>query len=254
MQLTSSHVEWPMPRTWFVTARLLEVAAAVTVAGAVHQTWIFFDTVSQTYGPNGEPLPGGPPLLDRVAMFAVNGLGFGFGQAPLMSAVAGMLLLAVLATLHFGQPVSNSAILRWEVFAVWLVGALLTLALLGSIVVGLVRGDPNRPPDGTVTDDRGPGTVTLLLNSSAAPLLSLFVLATVALWWLRLPTGFEQAQGAPAEEHRTWRPAPAPDANTDDIALDGVELIEPVERLRPRDGAGGDGSTASGYDDYFRRF
>ena len=54
-------------------------------------------------------------------------------------------------------------------------------------------------------------------------------------------------------EPRRWRPSPAPDANVDDLTLDGVELIEPVERLHPRDGVG-DGSTGSGYDDYFRRF
>jgi hypothetical protein len=54
------------------------------------------------------------------------------------------------------------------------------------------------------------------------------------------------------EPHR-WRPAPAQDANIDDLTLDGVELIEPVERLQPRGGSD-DGSTASGYDDYFRRF
>jgi hypothetical protein len=257
MQLTSLHVDWTMPRTWFVTVRLLEVAAAVTIAGAVFQTWFFFDSVSRSYGNNGEPLAGGPPFLDRVAMFAVSGFGFGFGQAPLMTALAGMLLLAVLAALHYARPVSNSGLLRWEVFAIWLAGALLTLALLASIVVGLVKGDPNGPPEGTVTYEQGPGTVALLLNSGAAPVLSLLVLAIVALWWLRLPTEFEQTEDAPAKEHRT-RPAPAPDANTDDIVLDGVEIVEPVERLRPREGAGGgvagDGSTPSGYDDYFRRF
>ena len=258
MQLTSLHVDWTMPRTWFVTVRLLEVAAAVTIAGAVFQTWFFFDSVSRSYGNNGEPLAAGPPFLDRVAMFAVSGFGFGFGQAPLMTALAGILLLAVLAALHYARPVSNSGLLRWEVFAIWLAGALLSLALLASIGVALVKGDPNGPPDGTITYDQGPGTVALLLNSSAAPVLSLLVLATVAQWWLRLPAEFEQTEATPAKEHRTWRPAPAPDANTDDIVLDGVEIVEPVERLRPREsargGGDGDGSTASGYDDYFRRF
>ena len=38
-------------------------------------------------------------------------------------------------------------------------------------------------------------------------------------------------------EPRRWRPAPAQDANVDDLTLDGVELIEPVERLQPREGA-----------------
>jgi hypothetical protein len=35
--------------------------------------------------------------------------------------------------------------------------------------------------------------------------------------------------------------------------LEGVEYIEPVERLKPRV-VHGDGSTSSGYDDYFKRF
>jgi hypothetical protein len=91
------------------------------------------------------------------------------------------------------------------------------------------------------------------------------------LWWLRLPAEFDDEDGedrldeagpAAAEgdsaprprPRRSWRPAPAPDANLDDIVLDGVEQIEPVERLHPRETGGGDGSTSSGYDDYFRRF
>jgi hypothetical protein len=254
MGLASLHVDWSTPRTWFVTARLLELAAAVAVVGAVYHTWLAFDLATQTYANTGEPLPEGPPFLDRVATFALSGFGFGFGQAPLMALLACTLLLAVLAVLHFAQPVSNSALLRWEVFVVWTSATLLTAALLASLVVGLVKGDPNQPPAGTVTFDTGPGAAAQLLTGAAAPAVGALLLATVALWWLKLPAEFEEPTGEPAGANRARRQAPAPDANTDDIALDDVELIEPVERLRPRRGADGDGSTASGYDDYFRRF
>jgi hypothetical protein len=102
------------------------------------------------------------------------------------------------------------------------------------------------------------------------PVTALLLLAVAALWWLQLPAEFDEevdpaVAAARAEAdgdttssrprpraRRSWRPAPAQDANVDDIALEGVELIEPVERLRPREG--GSGATSSGYEDYLRRF
>ncbi|GAB3435733.1 hypothetical protein GCM10027517_05180 [Phycicoccus ginsengisoli] len=48
---------------------------------------------------------------------------------------------------------------------------------------------------------------------------------------------------------RSWRHEPAPDG--DEIVLDGVEQIAPVERLTRRDE--GDGSTGNGYETWLRR-
>ena len=251
MQLTSGRLGWPMPRMWFVTARLLEVAAATAVATSAYQNWLGFRTTTQAFGPNGELLPDGPPFLDRVAMFAMYG--FGFGQAPLGALVGCLLVLGVLAVLHLARPVGHAALLRWEVFAVWVATVLLNVCLVLATTVGLVRGDPNAPDEGTITYNPGPGATEQLLTGLATPVVCLLLLGLAAIWWLRLPEEFDEPDDEPEQEQRRWRPAPAKDANIDDLTLDGVELIEPVERLQPRAGTD-DGSTASGYDDYFRRF
>jgi len=253
MQLSSLRVDWTPPRTWFVTARLLEVAASVAVLGSAWLSWQIFESTSQMYGPNGEAPSGTTPFLDRVAQFATYGLGY--GQAPMGGIIACVLLVAIVALLTFARPVSHASLLRWEVLAIWVVSALLNLVVVAAVGVALFRGDPNAPEEGTVTFDAGPGFTEVLLSGATIPVLCLLLLSVSALWWLRLPAEFEESDDeleAAVKEPRRWRPAPAPDANVDDLTLDGVELIEPVERLHPRDGD--DGSTGSGYDDYFRRF
>lgn len=256
MQLSSFRVEWTAPRTWFVTVRLLEVAALVSVLGLALQSWQVFQSTNQGFGDNGEPLSQNTPFLDRVTFFA--SYGFGFGQTSIAGTVACLLVLAVLAILHFAQPVSHAALLRWEVLAVGAMVTLLNLSFVLATVVALVRGNPSDPDTGVVYG-QGPGFTTVLLTGVTVPVLCLLLSSVAAIWWLRLPLEFEVPDEGPdepdrsAREPRRWRPSPAPDANVDDLTLDGVELIEPVERLHPRDG-GGDGATGSGYDDYFRRF
>jgi hypothetical protein len=263
MQLSSIRVGWAPPRTWFVTARLLEVAALVAVVGLAMQSWQVYQATGQGFRDSGQSLADTTPFLDRVTLFA--SYGFGFGQAPVAGTVACFLVLALLAILHFAQPVSHAALLRWEVLAVWAPTVLLNLAFVLSTAVALVRGDPNAPPDGVVSGSGpGPGFTTALLTGVTVPVLCLLLLSVSAIWWLRLPADFEAPEeGQDDGQHegpvkslraaRRWRPAPAQDANVDDLTLDGVELIEPVERLQPREGSS-DGSTGSGYDDYFRRF
>ncbi len=255
MRQLSGRLDWTLPRTWFVTARLLEAAAAVALASSAYQSWLVFRTSSQVFGPNGEVLPAGPPFLDRIAMFAI--FGTGFGQSPVGALVACLLVLAVLAVLLFARPVAHAALLRWEVLAVWAVVVLVNLFLVASAAVGLVRGDPNAPEDETVSYYGGLNPTEQVLNGLPIPVICLLLMGLSAIWWLRLPEEFDEPEDEPdgerARERRRWRPAPAQDANIDDLTLDGVELIEPVERLQPR-GGGDDGSTPSGYDDYFRRF
>jgi hypothetical protein len=250
---SSLRIGWSLPRTWFVTARLLEVAALVAVLGLALQSWQAYQATGQGFGDSGEPIAESTPFLDRVTLFA--SYGFGFGQAPFAGIVTCLLLLAVLAVLHFAQPVSQASLLRWEVLVVWGLAALLNLSFVLATVVALVRGDPNAPESGTVVFSSGPSFTSMLVTGATLPVLGLLLLSVSAIWWLRLPAEFEASEEEPdavPREPRRWRPAPAPDANADDLTLDGVELIEPVERLHPRDG--GDGSTGSGYDDYFRRF
>lgn len=253
MQLTSVRLDWTLPRTWFLSARLLEVAAAVAVVATAYQSWLVFQSTSQSFGTNGEQLAEATPFLDRLFAFAMYG--FGYGQSPTGILIGSLLLLAVLGMLNFAQPVSHAGLLRWETFAVWVAAFLLNLSFVVITALGLVRGDPNAPSSDTeaVTYDPGPNTTEQLLNGVAMPVVCLLLLALAAIWWLRLPAEFDEPDDEPAREPRRWRPAPAQDANIDDLTLDGVELIEPVERLQPR-ASTGDGSTPSGYDDYFRRF
>ncbi|GAA2168782.1 hypothetical protein [Pedococcus bigeumensis] len=254
MQLSTVRVEWTPPRTWFVTARLLEVAAGVAVLGWALQSWQVYQSTAQNFGSDGSPTAA-PSFLDRVTLFAMYG--FGYGQAPFAAPIACLLLVALVAILHFAQPVSHASVLRWEVFGLWSVVALGSLAMVLSVVVALFRGDPNAPPDdGSIRIETGPGITEVLAAGATLPVLCLLLLAVSALWWLRLPVDFEAPEEEPetaVRRPRRWRAAPAQDANVDDLTLDGVELIEPVERLHPRE-RDGDGSTASGYDDYFRRF
>jgi hypothetical protein len=251
MSLSTIRSEWTPARTWFVTARLLEVAAVVAVLGWGLQSWQVYRSTAENFGPDGVQTAA-PPFLDRVTLFAMYG--FGYGQTPFGAPIACLLLLALVAILHLAQPVSHASVLRWEVLTLWAVVVAVNLAMALSVVVALVRGDPNAPDDGAIRVSSGPGLVELLAAGSAIPVLCLVLLSVAGLWWLRLPADFEAPEDEPekaARSPRRWRPAPAPDANVDDLTLDGVELIEPVERLHPPDG---EGSTDSGYDDYFRRF
>jgi hypothetical protein len=149
------------------------------------------------------------------------------------------------------QPVSHAGLLRWESFAAWVGCTVITLVMVLSSVVAIIRGDPIAV-QGETSFDMEPGYVEILLNGLATPVVCGLLLAVGALWWLRLPEEFDEPEDEPVRGPRHWRPAPAQDANVDDIVLDGVEVVEPVERLHPRSDAD-DGSTPSGYDDYFRR-
>lgn len=244
--MPSWSVSWSAPRTWFVSARLLEIAALLLVLGSAHESWVAFRATGRQFGPNGEILQAGPPLLDRLTMFSL----YGTVRAPLAVVLAALLLCGALGVLHLAGTVSNARLLRWEVAGVAALNAVLASILAGVTVLALFGGDPFRA-DGTVTFETGPGLTEQVLLALPVPVAALLLMAVVGLWWLRLPPEFSEPDDEPVKA----KPArlPAPDANSDDIVLDGVEFIEPVERLRPREGSPGDGSTPSGYEDYFRR-
>lgn len=267
---------WSDARTWFVTVRLLEVAAVVILASGVVAMYTRWGSVDQP----GMTMPDGSPidfsLWDRVAIAAGS-----IWLGPEISGglvVAAVLVLAGVVILHRVRPVQNARLLRWELLGV---GALQVLASLVTVFMWVVAGlvqDPyhqglaNQDPNVVTGDTGAPDVFVVALGNLGVPVASVLLGAVAAVWWLRLPSfdddeslaDGEQASssddlgndGAGEARRPGWRAQPAPDANDDDISLDGVEQIAPVERLSPRDDGGrvGDGGTSSGYDDYFRRF
>ncbi|WP_270887568.1 hypothetical protein [Pedococcus sp. 5OH_020] len=252
-------------RTWFVTVRLVEVAAALMLAGAMYESWLFTSTYPGTYDTNGE-LDTSPSLAERATMFAA----YGSGGAPLRLLVVVLLVFVVLAVLHLGHP-DNPGVLRWELATVWGSTAAADAVLLAASAVGLLRGNPSDPGSyGGV--GQGPTLVQQLLSTLATPLATAVLLAAAGLWWARLRSEGEateegEATGGAGEEPLTERPrqgaaqppVAVPAHRPRQVVLDGVrvedvEHIEAVERLRPRAQDGDDGGSSSGYDDYLRRF
>jgi hypothetical protein len=234
-----------LPRTWFVTARLLEAMAVVLLAGAAHELWVGWN-VPQSY--TTEP-DGDAPVMPRLVNIAL----FTAVRGPLSVVLAGFAVVAVVAILHRAQPVSHARILRWEAFGAGAAAGLLALVHVVILAVVALFGGESIGGPGYI----GPDLMSRLINSVPWPVAGLLVVATAAVWWLRLPAEFDE----PPEEEE---PAPRRSDVQEELAhertvLDDspfggpVEQIEPVERLQPREQSGSDGSTSNGYDDFFRR-
>ena len=237
MQLSSLRVDWTSPRTWFVTARLLEVAAVwwpssgwlAELAGLpVDQPDVRRQPASRVPG-TALPRPGGA-CSPCTASGSARPRSADSSPASCSS--------AIVALLHFAQPVSHAALLRWEVLAIWVVAVLLNRRSSLAAVVGWSRATPTRPRTARSPSTPGPGFTERCCSGvdrpGAVPAAAVGVGALVAA----AARGVRRAggrAGRAVREPRRWRPAPAPDANVDDLTLDGVELIEPVERLHPRD-------------------
>jgi hypothetical protein len=238
------------PRLWFVTVRVSELAAVALVVGAALELWTAFQASAQIPSPDGSP--GAPaPLMRRIVSLAFYS---GVFRAPLNLVLAALLVGFAVGVLVSAKPVWNARVLRWEVLAAW---GLVSLSVLGLVVVNVVAMFGDNPfatsDPSVVSADLGPSLVQQGLTALAWPVAAGLVLAAVGLWWLRVAPEADPVL-APAPDFRAQRPAPASPAEDEGIALDGVEQIDPVDQpsrgqLRP-----GDGATASGYDDYFRRF
>jgi hypothetical protein len=237
--------ELSLPRTWFLTARLLEAVAVLLVAGAAYELWLGWNVPQDYYttDPNEDA-----PLMPRLVNMAL----FSAFRGPLNLMLAALAVAAVVAILLRAQPVSQARILRWEALGAGLAAGLLALLhVVVLVVVGLFGGESMGGP-GFV----GPDLMSQVFTSAPWPIASLLVVVTAAVWWLRLPAEFEDLPG----EQPVRGPGDAEDeavvdrAIADDSPFGGpVEQIEPVERLHLRERPGSDGSTVSGYDDYFRR-
>ena len=271
--------DWTPARTWFVTVRVLEAAAALLVLGQVLDAVTAWRQVV-AFGPTG---PDGTVLhltfLQHVTAFAQTSV---YRPVVLSGLFTALVVLAGVAVLHRARPVSHARLLRWELLA--LGAAQLLVALVGVVasVVSMFTRNPfeTAPDPGTVTVWTGPGPVELGLVGLGPSVATAAVLAVAALWWVRLPAEFEEDEADEADavdevigaerdgrvaepaaasdgargprRRRAGRRSPVPGGGVDDaIVLDGVEEIAPVERLTPVEG--GDGSSASGYDDWLRR-
>ncbi len=247
MAVPSLRMQLSAPRTWMVTVRLLEVAALAMLAAAVVEAYSVWRTTTSFFvGPTSVGATG-VTLMQHVVGFTL----YGMLRAPSLVLTCAVAVGAATALLHVAAPVANGRVLRWEVAVLWVGTFAMGLVLAGTATLSLFGEDPyNTTDSGVVVDFQGPSYVDQVLPALGWPLASLALLGATALWWLRLPA-------EPGEAPRVAEPGQPQhdsegDLELDLIALDGVEHIEPVDR---RDlGAGhGDGSTTSGYEDFFRR-
>ena len=309
-------------RQWFVTLRLVEVAALALLVGTCIQLW-FSWSVTADFDPfgDGEATTPDIPFMSRVTSLVF----FNDQRLTFVSlvVVAAVVALGVAVLLHRG-PVANARLVRWELLALWSGAMVVALVVVAFHVIALFGQDPYATqPDGTtITDPQGfrPNMLVQLLAGVSWPAAGALFLVASGLWWLRLPSdleedeedeeeegneGNEAVEGNEALEDRDAagereddetragaadrdrppgdragrngagpdprrprhpvgsRPRPGQrsrarsrrrDEDRDDVlVLDGVEQIEPVERLTPRHSGSDDGGTSSGYDDYFRR-
>jgi len=268
--------DWTPARTWSVTVRVLEAAAALLVLGQVLDAVTAWRQVV-AFGPTG---PDGTVLhltfLQHVTAFAQTSV---YRPVVLSALFTALVVLAGVAVLHRVRPVSHARLLRWELLVLGAVQLLVALVGVAASVVSMFARNPfeTAPDPGTVTVWTGPGPIELGLVGLGPSVATAAVLAVAVLWWVRLPAEFEEDEVAALEDaapgddsavtddgngsgvrgaasagrRRPRRRALAGGGADDAIVLDGVEEIAPVERLSPVEG--GDGATASGYEDWLRR-
>jgi hypothetical protein len=257
--MPSPRVDLPLPRTWMLTVRALEVSTLLVLGSILVEVWQSWRASGDYYPPvSADGLPVPATLMQRIVGFVMMG---SYGTPATVMAPA-LCVGAAVAVLHLAKPVENARVLRWEVLAAGLATALYCLGVVLLAVVVVFGDNPfDAQQPGVVNGYRGPSLLERSIGVGALPLAALVMVAAAGLWWLRLPVEFDEeaeeagnAGGTKDTEEpkprRGWRPLPAQDANRDDFALDGVEVIEPVERLHPRD----DDGTGSAYEDYLRRF
>lgn len=247
---------WSEPTFRMTAVRVMEVAALALIASAVVEMWVAWD------GPQFAGDVPGPELpFDQRAWMVVMST----FRGPMALLVVAVLLALALAVVHGFGPVAQAGVLRWEVGALLVASLLSELLALAAHTVAAFTTLPFGTPDEKWHH---------LAAGGAMPVAGSLLLALVALWWWRLRAeagdlGAAAARGdgrerpgEPDEWPHGWTPAFEEDvARLDDLdgfgSLDGelarAERIDPVRRddaITPRSA---DGSTSSGYDDYFRR-
>lgn len=278
--------------TWFLTVRVAEVGLLVLLVGAYLDARSAWQVGSQYIGDASTLGTDGTPdvsLMQRIIGMAL----YGGYRGPISVLVVGVALGGLLVVLHRCQPVSHTRVLRWEWLTLWAATALLALTASAVGVIALFGDDPFASSEpGVITGSTGPGFHEQVVSSLSWPLGALMLLLPLGLWWARLPDMDDledalaslDAEGPDGRilEAATSPGAPEPaapsvagairsgrfrratgtrsqgrgrdgDGDQDAIFIDDVEQIEPAERLQARADERGDGSSASGYDGYFRR-
>jgi hypothetical protein len=236
------------PRLWFVTVRVSELAAVALVVGAALELWTAFQTSAQIPSPDGTP--GAPPsLMRRIVTMAFYS---GVFRTPLNLVLAALLVGFAVGVLVSAQPVWNARLLRWEVLATWSVVSLSVLSVSMINAIAMFGDSPFASADPAVVSvDAGPSLLQQGLTTLAWPVAAGLVLIAAGLWWLRLSPESDPVLPPPAERRVPDR---LPVEDEDLVTIDGAEQIDPVDRLPAQESRRDDGATASGYEDYFRRF
>lgn len=261
--MPASKREVPLPRLWFLTVRMVEVAALALVLGAALELWEAFRASGQVSpdGLDGGGAAAGAPFMRRVVALAFYS---GLFRAPLSLVLAAFLLAAAVAVLASAQSVSHARLLRWEVLGTWTMAVAVVVVLVLLNTVAMFGDNPYASNDPSVISGyAGPGLVEQAAMGLSWPVSAALVMAAVGFWWLRLPA--DSDAGPPAETEAGGLPRsrerhevePVGAAGEDRLVLEDVEVIEPVEARWPERSAGDgatEGATANGYEDYFRRF
>lgn len=234
-----------------LVVRLLEGAAAVLLVVPALELWSAYRFASG----QGDPLQGQPTdqsfSWSALAMAATM---FAFRGPVSLLAAAAVLLGAVVVLARMG-PASESAALRWEVAGL---GGLALLFSSFDLVAGTAF---------LLTAEPEPGApAALRIQEWAAipwPLVAVGLLVLLFLCLLRLGHQADDAEDAvPVAEADGNGAGGRHDARADNRTVDAgdepsvVEQIEAAERPEPAPRVphlSSDGSTANGYDEFFRR-
>ena len=209
MQLSSFRVDWTPPRTWFVTARLLEVAAPVALLGWLTRAGRPSSRPPRCFAPTGEEVPG--TALPRP----------GGACSPCSPSATGRRPSAASSPASCSSRSSRSCTSpsRWATRPCcagrsWPSGPWRSCST-SSCRRHRGRARPRRPHlarrrFGHV-QHRDRASPSWCCPGSAVPVLCLLLLSVSALWWLRLPVEFDAPEDEAEEavrEPRRWRPAP----------------------------------------------
>lgn len=170
-------------RLLVVSTRLLAAASVLTTVALAVNTWLGWQQIGQSYGPDGTPTAGEMSFTTKVSMAVFES---SFRPAGLQLVLAGMLLAGAVAALHRHPSGSRAGSLRWEVLGAGLVALVVVIVLLLAhlfVIAAPAGGDDD--PSWFV----GPQSIEQVALANLMTLgAALVVLVVVALFWLRLGT------------------------------------------------------------------